>query len=254
MERSERDKPEQTDAVRTRDQLTLPPPPSPEERARIWAEAAAEVKADNEEHPRRNLDPVEADEERERDKWDDAETREAHLDELRNEGHGPQRHVEITDEGRKGRLGTAAHDQNGDVLYRADGHVKKDRGSQIDPETGTSTDAESGGLHYCGPYATKFNDPADYCRADEVLRQRAVESGRMLQSVRAAELFPSGDLNDRFQGYYQDPKQPEHADGSPRFKEVDFTDAVIKARYRKGDDASIMLVTMFPEPERTKND
>ncbi|MFC7623473.1 hypothetical protein [Microlunatus sp. GCM10028923] len=253
MERSERDKPEQTDAAGGLDQITLPPPPSQEQRARIFAEAAAEVRADNEQHPRRNLDPPDDAEAPERDKWDDSETTGTQIDELKNEGHGPQRHVEITDDGRKGRLGTAAHDENGDVMYRPDGHVKKQRGSQIDPETGTPTDAMNGGLHFCGPYACKFNDPADYCRADEELRRRAVDTGELNQEARASDLFPGQHPNDLFDGFYQDPNQPEDNDGKPRFKSVDFTDCTIKSFYVESDDGALNLTTMYPDPERGRN-
>ncbi len=119
------------------------------------------VREDRAKNPRRVLarpsegTDVDEDESRPTDKWSDPETTSKRIDELRSEGHGPQRHLEVSERNLQDRLGAAAHDANGepDISQRT-GHVKKQRGSQIDPVTGTTTDVETGKPHYCGPYAT----------------------------------------------------------------------------------------------------
>jgi hypothetical protein len=74
-----------------------------------------------------------------------------------------------------------------------------------------------------------------------------------MQKVGIHEVFPERDPNDVFTGFYQDPKGPETADGSPRLKNVDFTGGVIIARYTVDDQGEIKLVTMFPNPDLNRN-
>lgn len=222
-------------------------------------EMASLIQADQAEDPRywRGKPSESATQEHEppqdRKRENETETASRRIDELKHEGHGPQRHVEVNERNLDDRLGAAEHDQNGDVRYRNDGHVKKQRGSQIDPATGTSTDADTGGLHYCGPYATRFKHPADYVHADDVLRKRAEDTGEFDQFEAISSLFPDGDVNDRFTGRYQDPAGPENSDGSPRFKDVDFAGGKIRAIYVESDDGSPILKTMYPDPDHSRN-
>ncbi len=211
---------------------------------------AAEERA---EKPRRYLDPDSELHEDEPDRWSDRRESLRRVGELEHEGHGPQRHVERTEGVLHARLGTAEHDDEGKVVYRNDGHVKKERGSQIDPATGTNIDADDGKLHHCGPFATTFNDAADYCRADEALRNRAHSESSPLQRVAISDIFPGRDPNDLFTGFYQDPVNPENADGSPRLKRVDFTDGTLFAAYKPKEDGDLRLVTMFPDPDGMRN-
>ncbi len=187
------------------------------------------------------------------DKWSKPETTSKRIDELKNEGHGPQRHLEVSERNLQERLGTAAHDANGGFVRRPDGHLRKDPGSQIDPITGTNQDSETGRPHFCGTYATRFNDASDYARADEFLRAQAAKSGVPRQQAAITDVFPDGDANRRFTGYFQDPAKPENSDGSPRFRDVDFTGGTIMARYVRHDDGTFTLRTLFPEPDHSRN-
>lgn len=224
-----------------------------------YDELAQAVQEDREKNPRRVLarpsEGADGDEGQSQpvDKWSDPETTSKRIDELKSEGHGPQRHLEVSDLNLQDRLGTAAHDANGNFLRRADQHVRKVPGSQIDPMTGTSTDFETGKPHFCGTYSTRFDDASDYARADEFLRARAAESGEPRQQAAITDIFPDGDANRRFTGYFQDPVRPENPDGSPRFREVDFTGGTILARYVRGDDGTFSLRTLFPEPDPSRN-
>lgn len=102
-------------------------------------------------------------------------------------------------------------------------------------------------------FATRFNDAADFCRADEVLRRRADRSGQLYQRAPIAELFPGYDPNEHFTGFYLDPLQPLNADGSKRTKSVDFTGGTINAYYELGRDGDLKLYTMWPDPDRKRN-
>jgi hypothetical protein len=186
------------------------------------------------------------------DKWSDPETTSKRIDELKSEGHGPQRHLEVTERNLQDRLGSVSRDANGAVVVNPrNGELRKQPGTQIDPETGTAADAVTGRQHFCGPYATRFDEATDYARADEVLRERAVRTGKLVQREAIAVVFPGGE--DRFTGFYQDRVMPENADGSPRFNDIDFTGGKIVALYEERDDGTLCLKTMYPDPDRTIN-
>lgn len=226
-----------------------------------WGRVPYRVAEERAEHPRRyvvaesELHEHEPDDASDGpvDRWSDRRESLHRVGELETEGHGPQRHVERTDDVLGARLGTAEHDSEGNVAYRANGHVKKERGSQIDPATGTNIDADDGKLHYCGPYATTFNDAADYCRSDEVLRERARSQSDPIQRAAISDIFPDRDPNDLFTGFYQDPENPENEDGSPRLKRIDFTGGTLYARYDLKEDGQLRLVTMFSDPDHARN-
>ena len=102
-------------------------------------------------------------------------------------------------------------------------------------------------------FATSFEDAADFCRADEVLRRRADRSGQLYQRVPIAELFPGYDPNEHFTGFYLDPIEPVNPDGTKRTRSVDFTGGTINAYYELGRDGDLKLYTMWPDPDRRRN-
>ena len=70
------------------------------------------------------------------------------INKLKQEGHGPQRH--------EGELSTA----------QIQSRIK----DGIDPETGTTTDAETGKKHRCGKYSTRIKTERAYIKGYEAIK------------------------------------------------------------------------------------
>jgi hypothetical protein len=73
---------------------------------------------------------------------------------------------------------------------------------QIEPVTGTTTEAMRGVQHLCGSLATGLDSPADYAYAESVLHARRMSLAKGRQEAPIAELLgPEG--HTRVMGYYQ---------------------------------------------------
>lgn len=164
---------------------------------------------------------------------------EQRLSELKDEGHGPQRHVDPSDDQLRARLGRPVIDETtGNPKLRADGHVRAEE--QVDPMTGTTEDGVDGGVHRCGPFATRFDEARDYVRADEYLRDRFGTEGDVQGRVPIEDVLgPAG--HTRMTGFYTDPQTLEH-------KPVDFSGGSIFAMYDRDDTGAPKLFTMYPDP------
>jgi hypothetical protein len=164
------------------------------------------------------------------------------IDELRADSpssHGPQRHLDVTDTQLQERLGTPALNPDGTPQLRQDGFVRTT--DKIDPMTGTTTDAVTGGQHRCAPIATKFDSPADYAQADSILRGRADATGQGRQEALIDDLLgPDG--HTKMTGYYID---PANADG---YLPVSFQGGSVIAVYEYDMFGGTHLHTMYPEP------
>jgi hypothetical protein len=159
----------------------------------------------------------------------------ARLETLRTEGHGPQLHLDPTDDKLQKRLGTPILDEDGKAVLGSKGFVKaKDH---LDPETGRTTET-SGTVHYCGPVSSRFTSPEDYVRAEAYLRQQAVDNHDNVAEDSIRNVLGEG-AESRITGYYHDPANPG------QFRTVDFTDGTILAVYDKGSDGTLGLRTMY---------
>ncbi|MFC9236174.1 hypothetical protein ACFTZK_06880 [Streptomyces decoyicus] len=203
------------------------------------------------------------------------------VDDLRRQGHGPQRHLDPTDDMLKDRLGTPTgpKDANGDLLKddddnpriaRQGGYVQTEK--KIDPVHGPNAterlgndaylDAETGKKHKCDSFSTAFKEDQGeaFMYADEHARGRIDgDRTRMPNSNRHEVVFSPedawgpGDHSQKFRGFYIDPDNPMNADESVNYKPVDFQHAKIKAIYAPDGNGGHKLVTMFPEPVKIFN-
>lgn len=164
------------------------------------------------------------------------------IDELRNDGigaHGPQRHLDVSDTQLQQRLGTPLLNPDGTPKLNAEGFVKAT--DKIDPMTGTTTDAVTGGQHRVGPLATKFDSAADYAHVEGILRTQADVTGSGRQEVPIEDLLGPGG-HSRMTGYYIDPSSPGN------YRQVNFGGGSITAFYRYDMFGKPHLYTMYPEP------
>lgn len=172
-----------------------------------------------------------------------AEETERRIAALRTQGHAPGRHLDPDIETLQRRLGTTVREENGRPKIKQGGpnvgHVASE--DHIDPLTGTTTDGDHGGVHRCGPYATKFNDPADMAKVDAYVRSYIDEHGAEPPSIPIADVLgPEG--HKRLTGVYKDPENPD------RYLPVDFEGGTIRAGYRQQPNGEWKAITMFPDP------
>jgi hypothetical protein len=181
---------------------------------------------------------------------DDSESYAAHVDQqieeridkLANDApgsHGPQRHLEVSDEQLQQRLGTPLLNPDGTPQLKANGFVKAT--DQIDPMTGTTTDAITGALHRCGTLATRFDSPSDYAHVDSVLRSRADITGEGHQEASIEDILGT-EGHTRMTGYYIDPARPGN------YLPVNFQGGSVAATYRYDIYGRPQLYTMYPVP------
>ncbi|ARF56201.1 hypothetical protein [Streptomyces gilvosporeus] len=201
-----------------------------------------------------------------------------HVDDLRRQGHGPQRHLDPTDDMLKERLGqpSPVRDGNGNHLtdndgnpryHMQDGYIQTT--DKIDPAHGPNAkerlgenaymDAEDASKkHKCDSFSTSFGSGQHeaFTYADQHGRSRLdpSEQGRQVVSFSPEEAWGPGSHHERFRGFYIDPSNPmDHKTGNINYKPVDFAGAKIKAIYDPDGNGGHRLVTMFPEPVRGRN-
>lgn len=154
------------------------------------------------------------------------------LEDLSRQGHGPQRHEgQITDEQLRDRC------MNGK-----------------DPMTGTTADGVTGLTHKYGRNATKINSPEDFVHADDFLRS----SDDFKKAAREAEItgenvikLDNKKLEDIYGPDYAKKISGQTRTGSKNNPQgsapTDFTDGTMKAIYKRNDQGSWDLITMYPE-------
>ncbi|MDH6706124.1 hypothetical protein P3T27_002847 [Kitasatospora sp. MAA19] len=170
--------------------------------------------------------------------------------ELGDQGHGPGRHVKASDTALQIRLGTTMTNPDGSpkIFTPASanaGHVKSR--DHIDPLTGTTVDADSGGPHKCGPYATRYNDPADLVTVDKYVRKHLKQTGDLPDISTPIEDILGPDGHKRFTGFYKDPQDPS------RYLPVDFEGGTIVAVYVPDGNGGHKLVTSYANPAPGKH-
>jgi len=164
----------------------------------------------------------------------------ARLNELRNQGHGPQRHHDPTDEQLAARMGDPILDpRSGKPLLKDNGHVRAR--NKIDPMTGTTVDGVHGGVHRCGDYATRIDSPEDYVAADRYMREQIGDTGPA-SARRPIDEVLGPKAHERMTGYYHDPN------AAGQLKPVDFTDGTVFAAYERLPNGDLNLRTMYVDP------
>ncbi|MEV4616561.1 hypothetical protein AB0K43_28770 [Kitasatospora sp. NPDC049258] len=185
--------------------------------------------------------------------------------ELDGQGHGVGRHLNVTDQQLKDRLGTPV--MQGPAGART---VAKDRVTgyvqstdKIDPLHGPDArtrlsppdlyyDGDRGAphRHKCGSHSTAFNDNESFVHADQYARTRINPNDPPphLVEFSPSDAWGPGGHAGRFRGYYIDPDSPLNHDGSINYKDVNFKNATIKAIYHPDGNGGFKLHTMYPEP------
>jgi RHS repeat-associated protein len=161
------------------------------------------------------------------------------MDELRNEGHGPQRHgPDVTDQQLKDRA-----------------LEKKD------PMTGTTTDGVHGGQHQCGRHATRVNSDEAYVQGDDHLRASDdfEDQRKANEQTGGDEIVVEKPLEDIYGPDYQDNVSGttrngsnNHPTGNPAGSappsDTNFENGTMKGIYRKNPDGTYRTHTMYPNP------
>ncbi len=206
------------------------------------------------------------------------------VDELAKQGHGPGRHLRVTDQQLKDRLGTPWQEKRNipqpptmnergypvktppkeEYRWAKDGDGFLTSKDKVDPLHGPGAnryddfekkDRAGNPLpHTCEKYSTAFKDDESYMYAEMRAREKLNPTGPPPHEVSLTpeEAWGPGDHSDKFRGYYLDPKNPM-GPGGPNYRDVDFSNAKIKAVYRPDDKGGYRLVTMFPEPSDAHN-
>ncbi|MFJ5230198.1 hypothetical protein ACIQBJ_09885 [Kitasatospora sp. NPDC088391] len=212
--------------------------------------------------------------------------------ELQLQGHGVGRHLKVTDQQLKDRLGTPFQESYKEVLPReldANGYPKKrvrvtrtrwsrDRygypngQDKIDPLRGPDArtkyqppdlfhDVEkkdehgNPANHTCDRFSTAFTDPESFVYAEQHARGRLDPNKRERQVIEfhPHEAWGPGGHTGRFKGYFVDPDNPM-SNGQVNYHDVDFRGARIKAVYDyDSSKGGFVLHTMFPEPNMGRN-
>lgn len=164
----------------------------------------------------------------------------ARIQELRRQGHTPQRHgSQVTDQQLTDR-----------ALWGKD------------PMTGTTTDGETGGTHNYGRNATKFTSDKALVDAERHMRtapdfESQKKDNEITGDVRIRLEIP---LRDIFGAGYQNhvhgirrPGSKTKPTGDPpgdlQPSNTDFTDGTMFAFFKKSDDGEYKLRTMYPKPK-----
>ncbi|AVO37294.1 hypothetical protein [Pukyongiella litopenaei] len=157
----------------------------------------------------------------------------AFLDDLKDEGHGPQRHEgDVTPEQLVDRC--------------VSGH---------DPMTGDTTDGVHGGVHRYSRHATRFKDPGDYVDAEETIRGNQAYTDEMAEAKRTSDTrfsveLPLKDvLGDDYKTKLEGKSRIGSAKNPQGSQDTDFTDGTITAVYDIDANGDTVLVTMYPNPK-----
>ncbi|MFJ9693093.1 hypothetical protein [Kitasatospora sp. NPDC101183] len=210
--------------------------------------------------------------------------------ELELQGHGVGRHLKVTDQQLKDRLGKpfeetvtirpdAQQDANGhwfrppsrrETRWSKDGLGFAESKEKIDPLHGPDAkqrlsppqlyhDAEKRDQHgnpmnhTCDRFSTAFTDNESYMYADLHARQRIPSSPPYEVVFSPQDAWGKGGHEERFRGYYIDPANPMDANKQINYRDVNFKDAKIVAVYRPDGNGGFKLHTMFPQPKAEHN-
>lgn len=218
------------------------------DRERDFADAARLVRGDLERSPRlwhgrpsetdKPLRPATSSED-DVEQSDDLSEADRRVAELRLEGHGPQRHLDLSDDQLRQRLGTPEVGPDGKPVLKPNGEVASR--DHIDPMTGTTVDGVHGRSHRGADVATAFSNPIDFVSADTYFRGKVTNDGRLQPSATIEDVL-GRDAEGRMRGFRHDRGE------AGRYAEVDFAGGSIKAIYRRSDAGDLLSITMYPVP------
>ncbi|AUG78625.1 hypothetical protein CFP65_3845 [Kitasatospora sp. MMS16-BH015] len=212
------------------------------------------------------------------------------VDELAKQGHGPGRHLRVSDDQLKARLGkpfqerrrrpqeTVRDDRGRPVRQPAQYEMVWDRNEngflnsrdKIDPLHGPEGPNRPEAVRYddyekvdqygnpkkhtCDNYSTAFKDEEAYMYAELRARQKIDlgEGPPHPARLTPEEAWGPGDHRDKFKGYYLDPTNPMGPTG-PNYRNVNFEGASIEAWYYPDGKGGYTLATMFPKPDHAHN-
>ncbi|GLY27838.1 hypothetical protein [Kineosporia sp. NBRC 101731] len=161
------------------------------------------------------------------------------IEELRRQGHGPQRHgPQVTDQQLTDR-----------VLW------------WIDPMTGTTVDGDTGRSHRCGRHATRITSPEAFLKAASFLRAGRAFAGQQQENTLSGIEYirVEAPLSEIFGPEYRRyvkgirmngtrARPTGDPPGSRPPTPTDFTDGVMFAYFRRGPGGEYRLKTMYPKP------
>lgn len=158
------------------------------------------------------------------------------LNELKTQGHGPQRH-------------------EGDVTEQ---QLKDRAQKKLDPETGSRADNYNKNAdgspknHKCGDHATKVNSPEAYTKAEDHMRasdefkKAAAANDDVIKVEKPLEEIYGAKYKDHVNGQSRTTPWPDQT--TPTQK-TDFSDGSMKSIYQRNDQGGYDLTTMYPEPK-----
>ncbi|MFD9124484.1 hypothetical protein [Kitasatospora sp. NPDC059571] len=194
---------------------------------------------------------------------------EQRVDEIDGQGHAVGRHLRVTDQQLKDRLGVPVMQGPQGAQYvakeRKTGYVVST--NKIDPLHGPDAktrlpepnryyDAEKApNKHICGTHSTAFSDSESFVHAEAHARSRLnpADPGPQTILFSPSEAWGPGGHLGRMRGYFIDPDHPLDPGGAVNYREVDFTGARIRAIYHPDGKGGHKLHTMFPEPQYKHN-
>ncbi len=153
---------------------------------------------------------------------------------LKKEGHGPQRH------------------EGGVTKAQLSDRVMK----KFDPMTGSTQDGvHSGGTHKCGKDATRITDPGVYVDADDHIRGTGAFKTNKDDAVKKGEgrFEVELPLATVLGSDYKKFVEGQRNTGTNKYPagpgDIDFTDGTVTAVYDIGNDGTMTLLTMYPNPK-----
>jgi hypothetical protein len=174
--------------------------------------------------------------------------RRVRLEQLKGEGHGPQRHEgDPTPEQVRARLGRIVRDGEGNAVVKTNGYLKNHR--CIDPQSGTEWDQHTvGKKHLCPRLATRISSAKDYCDAEDQMRRRAeAERASRPEELRfgifASLLEVLGpDFADKCEGWYL-----VDVGGNDGYAEARIDESWVMAAVYDNTPDGLRLRTMYPD-------
>ncbi|MER0480957.1 hypothetical protein ABR737_21900 [Streptomyces sp. Edi2] len=211
------------------------------------------------------------------------------VDELELQGHGVGRHLKVSDQQLKDRLGHPIEE----TVNVPQPPVYNDRGfpvkqppkrvtrwardeygfirsnEKIDPLHGPDArqrlgppqlyhDKEKRGAdgnplnHTCDRYSTAFKDNESFMHAERYARERIPDSPPYEVKFSPGDAWGPGSHHGKFRGFYVDPDNPM-ANGKVNYRDVDFKGTGIVAVYKPDGKGGFNLHTMFPQPAMKEN-
>ncbi|MEV4559921.1 hypothetical protein AB0K51_23420 [Kitasatospora sp. NPDC049285] len=107
--------------------------------------------------------------------------------------------------------------------------------------------------HSCDRFSTAFKDNESFMYAERYARARIPTGPPYEVKFSPSDAWGPGGHDAKFRGYYIDPDNPVTAGGKVNYRDVNFKDAEIVAVYKPDGKGGFNLHTMFPQPALKHN-